>query len=115
MHTILIADWEPAHRQQIRYHFDSRSGFRVVGEFLSSSGIGSIERRLDAAQFLRVHRSFIVNVECIDTCYRQALFGDGKWAGDRCRQALPEQRQIPNPIPGIVTYKPVLLCLESDD
>ncbi|GGC30408.1 DNA-binding response regulator [Parapedobacter defluvii] len=40
------------------------------GEFLSSSGIGSVERRLDAAQFLRVHRSFIVNVERIDACYR---------------------------------------------
>lgn len=40
------------------------------GEFVSSSGIGSIERKLDAVVFVRVHRSFIVNIERIDTCYR---------------------------------------------
>ncbi|MFC7524363.1 LytR/AlgR family response regulator transcription factor [Parapedobacter sp. GCM10030251] len=45
--------------------------FTAHGEFLSSSGIGNIERRLDKSQFLRVHRSFIVNVERIDTCYRE--------------------------------------------
>ncbi len=44
--------------------------YTAQGEFLSSSGIGNIERRLDKSQFLRVHRSFIVNVECIDACYR---------------------------------------------
>ena len=32
MHTILIADREPSHRQQIRRHIDSRPGFRVIGE-----------------------------------------------------------------------------------
>ncbi|MFC3196029.1 LytR/AlgR family response regulator transcription factor [Parapedobacter deserti] len=40
------------------------------GEFLSSSGIGNIERRLDPTLFIRVHRSFIVNVERVDACYR---------------------------------------------
>lgn len=40
------------------------------GEFLSASGIGRIALRLDGSQFLRVHRSFIVNVERIDACYR---------------------------------------------
>lgn len=45
--------------------------YTAHGEFLSSSGIGSIERRLDKSQFLRVHRSFIVNVERIDACYRE--------------------------------------------
>lgn len=40
------------------------------GEFLSSSGIGSIACRLDNSQFLRVHRSFIVNIERIEACYR---------------------------------------------
>lgn len=40
------------------------------GEFVSSSGIGSIERKLDTAVFVRVHRSFIVNIACIGTCYR---------------------------------------------
>lgn len=44
--------------------------YTAHGEYLSSSGIGSIERRLEKSQFLRVHRSFIVNVECIDACYR---------------------------------------------
>jgi two-component system LytT family response regulator len=40
------------------------------GEFLSSSGIGLIEQKLDPNRFIRVHRSFIVNAEYIDTCYR---------------------------------------------
>lgn len=44
--------------------------YTAQGEFLSSSGIGSIAHRLDNSQFLRIHRSFIVNVERIDTCYR---------------------------------------------
>ncbi|GGH21081.1 response regulator transcription factor [Sphingobacterium alkalisoli] len=40
------------------------------GEFVSSSGIGSIERKLDPSRFMRVHRSFIVNLEHIDACHR---------------------------------------------
>ena len=32
MNTILIADREPAHRQQIRLHIAGRPEFRVVGE-----------------------------------------------------------------------------------
>ncbi|SEL52862.1 LytR/AlgR family response regulator transcription factor [Parapedobacter koreensis] len=40
------------------------------GEFLSSSGIGCIGRKLDPTLFVRVHRSFMVNLERIDTCYR---------------------------------------------
>lgn len=40
------------------------------GEFLSSSGIGCIERKMDPALFIRVHRSFIVNMERVDSCYR---------------------------------------------
>lgn len=42
----------------------------VNGEFLSSSGIGSIEKKVDPARFTRVHRSFIINAERIDFCYR---------------------------------------------
>ncbi len=38
--------------------------------YLSSSGIGSIERRLDPNRFIRIHRSFIVNIEHIMGCYR---------------------------------------------
>jgi len=41
------------------------------GEFLSSSGIGLIERKLDPRAFIRVHRSFIVNADYIDTCHRE--------------------------------------------
>ncbi|MBK1441184.1 response regulator transcription factor [Parapedobacter sp. ISTM3] len=57
----------------VRY-FKAAGDYTVVfteqGEFLSSSGIGSIERKLDPALFVRVHRSFIVNIERIDACYR---------------------------------------------
>lgn len=45
--------------------------YTIHGEFLSTSGIGRIARRLDNSQFLRVHRSFIVNMERIDACYRE--------------------------------------------
>ena len=44
--------------------------YTAQGEFLSSSGIGSIAHRLDSSQFLRIHRSFIVSVEHIEACYR---------------------------------------------
>lgn len=42
----------------------------VSGEYLSSSGIGTIERKVDPVRFTRVHRSFIINAERIDFCYR---------------------------------------------
>lgn len=38
--------------------------------YLSSRGIGHIERKLDPKRFIRVHRSFIVNTEHIISCYR---------------------------------------------
>lgn len=44
--------------------------YSAQGEFLSSSGIGSVARRLDESQFLRIHRSFIVNMEHVEACYR---------------------------------------------
>jgi|SRR5690606_22286776 len=55
-------------------YFKAAGDYTVVytanGEYLSSSGIGSIETKLDPMLFVRVHRSFIVNIEHIDTCYR---------------------------------------------
>ena len=38
--------------------------------YLSSHGIGNIERKLDSKRFIRIHRSFIVNTEHITGCYR---------------------------------------------
>lgn len=40
------------------------------GAYLSSLGISSIERRLDKSRFIRIHRSFIINVEHIMTLHR---------------------------------------------
>jgi len=59
--------------QDIRY-LKAAGDYTVVyldkGEFVSSSGIGSIERKLDPSRFMRVHRSFIVNLEYIHACHR---------------------------------------------
>jgi two-component system LytT family response regulator len=44
-------------------------------QYLSSAGIGAIERRLDPSLFVRVHRSFIINIEHLDACYRDI----GRW------------------------------------
>lgn len=38
--------------------------------YLSSFGIGSIERKIDNGRFIRIHRSYIVNVEHIMTLYK---------------------------------------------
>lgn len=38
--------------------------------YLSSHGIGNIERKVDSKRFIRIHRSFIVNTEHITGCYR---------------------------------------------
>jgi two-component system LytT family response regulator len=38
--------------------------------YLSSYGIGAIENKLDPQQFMRIHRSFIVNLHCIKELYR---------------------------------------------
>lgn len=58
---------------EIRY-FKAAGDYTVVyatkGEFLSSSGIGAIANKLDGMKFVRVHRSFIVNIEYIDYAYR---------------------------------------------
>jgi two-component system LytT family response regulator len=40
------------------------------GAYLSSFGIGSIERKIDNGRFIRIHRSYIVNVEHIMTLYK---------------------------------------------
>ncbi|PRD48061.1 LytR/AlgR family response regulator transcription factor [Sphingobacterium haloxyli] len=81
MNTILIAHIfvEEGKRlrriavQDIRY-LKAAGDYTVVyldkGEFISSSGIGSIEQKLDPSRFMRVHRSFIVNLEHIDACHR---------------------------------------------
>ncbi len=65
--------WRRIAVQDIRY-FQAAKDYTVVytqhGEFLSTSGIGHIERQLDMAQFLRVHRSYIVNVDRVEGCYR---------------------------------------------
>jgi two-component system LytT family response regulator len=37
----------------------------VEGKFTASTGIGELEKRLDGQVFMRVHRSAIVNVQCI--------------------------------------------------
>ncbi|MBD1425631.1 LytR/AlgR family response regulator transcription factor [Sphingobacterium arenae] len=81
MNTILIAhlfvaDGKRLRRiavQDIRY-LKAAGDYTVIyldkGEFISSSGIGCIEQKLDPSRFMRVHRSFIVNLEHIDTCHR---------------------------------------------
>lgn len=38
--------------------------------YLSTTGIGQLEARLDPRHFLRVHRSYIVNISCIKELYR---------------------------------------------
>ncbi|TYR36666.1 LytTR family transcriptional regulator [Sphingobacterium phlebotomi] len=59
--------------QDIRY-LKAAGDYTVVyvdkGEFISSSGIGCIEQKLDPSRFMRVHRSFIVNLEYIHACHR---------------------------------------------
>lgn len=40
------------------------------GSYLSSYGIGAIENKLDPRLFMRIHRSFIVNINCIKELYR---------------------------------------------
>lgn len=74
--NLFVEDGERLRRiatQDIRF-LKAAGDYTVIytgyGEFLSTSGIGHIERQLDAAQFLRVHRSYIVNVDRVDTCYR---------------------------------------------
>lgn len=47
----------------------------AMKQYLSSSGIGAIEKRLDPSLFIRVHRSFIINIEHLDACYRDI----GRW------------------------------------
>lgn len=37
----------------------------VQGKFTASTGIGELEKRLDSQVFMRVHRSAIINVQCI--------------------------------------------------
>lgn len=56
------------------------------GEFLSSSGIGRIDGKLDHEMFVRVHRSYIINLERVDACYRDIgklylVMEDGKEIG----------------------------------
>lgn len=40
------------------------------GAFLSSCGISTIERKLDRSRFIRVHRSYIINIEHIQSLYK---------------------------------------------
>ncbi|MFD1772221.1 LytR/AlgR family response regulator transcription factor [Sphingobacterium suaedae] len=42
-----------------------------VGEYVSSHGIGYIAERLNAGFFVRVHRSFIVNLAYVDELHRE--------------------------------------------
>lgn len=45
--------------------------YTLNGEhFLSTHGIGQLERKLNPQQFLRIHRSYIVNIDCIQELYR---------------------------------------------
>lgn len=37
----------------------------ALGKFTASTGIGELEKRLDTHVFMRVHRSAIINVQCI--------------------------------------------------
>ncbi|WP_407431487.1 LytR/AlgR family response regulator transcription factor [Arcticibacter sp.] len=39
--------------------------------YLSSLGISSIERKLDKNRFIRIHRSYIINIEHIKTLHRE--------------------------------------------
>lgn len=39
-------------------------------QYLSSFGISELEKRLDPAQFIRIHRSYIINAEFINELYR---------------------------------------------
>lgn len=38
--------------------------------YLSTNGIGRLERKLDTRRFIRIHRSYIVNIEYIQELYR---------------------------------------------
>lgn len=40
------------------------------GEYISTTGIGAIEKKLDPLQLMRVHRSFVVNIAQVETCNR---------------------------------------------
>ncbi|WP_398455004.1 LytR/AlgR family response regulator transcription factor [Sphingobacterium thalpophilum] len=43
----------------------------VSGEtFLSNYGIGKLISRLDPHQFIRIHRSYVINLDYIDGCYK---------------------------------------------
>jgi len=45
--------------------------YTIKGEaFLSNYGIGQIIKRLDPQQFIRIHRSYVINLDYIDECYR---------------------------------------------
>lgn len=59
--------------QQILYLNAEKEYTRIYtagGSFLSSQGIGTLEKRLDPQRFIRVHRSFIVNIYQIKEVYR---------------------------------------------
>lgn len=54
--------------------------------FLSNYGIGKLEERLPAKQFVRVHRSAIINLECIKELEKQLSSYDLKMSnGDNVR------------------------------
>jgi two-component system LytT family response regulator len=60
--TVLVAltqvEWIEADRDYVRLHLPGRS-------YLLGEGMTSLEARLDAKTFLRIHRSTIVNLPCI--------------------------------------------------
>ncbi len=73
---LFVEDGERLRRiatEDIRY-LKAAGDYTVVyadqGEFVSSSGIGAVEQKLDPSHFMRVHRSFIVNLGRIDACLR---------------------------------------------
>jgi two-component system LytT family response regulator len=66
--------------------------------YLCSTGIGSIEKKLDPNRFIRIHRSFIVNIDHIMGCYRDItkLFIILPYGVDICvgRKYLPNVKRM---------------------
>jgi two-component system, LytTR family, response regulator len=52
-----------AEKDYTRIHTDGKT-------YLSNFGIGALEQKMDGRQFLRIHRSYIVNISCIKEVYR---------------------------------------------
>lgn len=57
--------------QLIRADGDYSSIITADNKYLSQYNLGGLEERLSPEQFLRVHRSTIVNINCIKEAYRE--------------------------------------------